>query len=82
MSNVLISVPSELIQTKVEYITQGKKVVKKVIHYYLVTDQIPEDWLWGWDSSSESFNKFWKKCIQGHMYKNGKVIWNKKDLIR
>jgi hypothetical protein len=82
MSNVLISVPSECIRTKVVRTLGDNKKILKTIHYELVIYDIPEDWIWGWDSSSESFNKFWKECIQGHMYKNGKVIWNKKDLIR
>jgi hypothetical protein len=83
MSNVLISMPSELITTKQEYLMEnGKFTKKKIERIYLLTSSVPEECIWGWDSSSESFNKFFKNCIQGHMYKNGKIIESKKDLIK
>ena len=83
MSNVLISIPSELITEKVAYIMENGKFTKKTNkRIYILTDSVPEEWMWGWDSSSESFNKFFKNCIQGHMYKNGKIIESKKELIK
>ena len=83
MSNVLISLPSEWVTEKIEYIMENGKVTKKTNkRIYILTSSVPEDWMYGWDSSPIAFNKFFKNCIQGHMYKNGKIIESKKDLIR
>lgn len=83
MSNVLISIPSEWITQKVEFVMEDGKVTKKTTNkIQILTSSIPEEWMYGWDSSSDAFNKFFKCCIQGHMYKNGKIIESKKDLIR
>lgn len=83
MSNVLISIPSEWITDKTEYVMENGKCTKKTNkRIYILISSVPEEWMWGWDSSSDSFNKFFATCIQGHMYKNGKIIESKKDLIR
>lgn len=83
MSNVLISIPSEWVREKVEYVMENGKFTKKTNkRIYLLTSSVPEEWMYGWDSSPDAFNKFFKNCIQGHMYNHGKIIESKKDLIR